>query len=348
MKIEKLVRKNVLDLNPYSSARNEFSGQGYIQLDANENPFESAYNRYPDPFQTKLKAKIAEYKKLSPENLILGNGSDELIDLFIRAFCEPGIDNVVGLKPSYGMYEVTCRINNIAYNKVALNDDFELDPAIVLNQIDADTKIVFLCSPNNPTGNTLNQSDVQQIIENFSGIVVIDEAYIDFADQVSWSSSLSKYSNLVILQTFSKYYGLAGIRLGMAWCSKDMVDIINKIKPPYNVNELTQQTALNLLSEPPNLLDYKDFNTKERRKLSEGLIALDMVEKVYPSQANFILVKVSNANKIYSFLKSENIIVRNRTNEFGCENCLRISIGTEIQNETLLKKLKVYEKSLVY
>ena len=350
MKIEELLRDNIRRLVPYSSARDEFDATAMIQLDANENPFENGLNRYPDPYQTELKSKIADWKGVSAENLVLGNGSDELIDLLIRAFCEPGKDKVVGLTPSYGMYKVCCDINNVDYKAVAMDEDFDFNPTEVLDIVDENTKIIFLCSPNNPSGNSLDVVKIERLLNQFKGIMVIDEAYADFAKSKSWINSLDEYPQLVVLQTFSKAIGMASIRLGMAWSSKEIVEIFNRIKSPYNVNGLTQAAALEMLSQMEIVEERIQEINNQKDQLTQELLSLDVVEKVFPSDANFLLVRLRDAKAIYDYLLKQGIVVRDRSKQVNCENCLRITVGTKEQNSELIKNLKAYEneESTVY
>lgn len=340
MSIEQLVRKNILDLKPYSSARNEFKGEASVFLDANENPLNQPYNRYPDPLQWKLKEKIGKLKNVASEKIFLGNGSDEPIDLVIRVFCEPEKDNVVAIDPTYGMYQVCADINNIEYRKVLLKSDYSLNANRVLDAVDNNTKLVFLCSPNNPTGNLLDKGEILKIINQFNGIVVVDEAYIDFSPNDSFLPELDKYSNIIILQTLSKAWGLAAIRLGMAFASPQIIEFFNKVKYPYNINQLTQDFVYNELDKTTEMLEWVDILNSERAILVKELKALPFVEFVYPSDANFILIKVNDANKIYNFLVNKGIIVRNRTSVTLCEGCLRITVGTKEENKIVMEALK--------
>ncbi|MBZ9630291.1 histidinol-phosphate transaminase [Salegentibacter sp. LM13S] len=343
--INNLVRPNVAGLKPYSSARDEYQSTGseMVFLDANENPFQTDVNRYPDPQQRNLKAELAKIKSVSTENILLGNGSDEVLDLLFRAFCEPGIDNVITLPPTYGMYKVLANINNIENREVLLNSDFEPKVEEILNSVDQNTKIIFLCSPNNPTGNSFSEENISEILKKFNGLVIIDEAYIDFSAKDSWLNKLEDYQNLVITQTLSKAYGMAGIRLGICYASGEIIEILNKIKPPYNVNELTQSRALN------RVLDVQRVNSEisdllnERDILSEALVQVGFIEKIYPSDANFILLKVDNANKRYEQLIQKGIVIRNRTTQPLCENTLRFTVGTGEENRKLIEALKNIE-----
>ena len=338
--IKILVRPNVLNMKPYSSARNEFEGEASVFLDANENPYDNSYNRYPDPLQWEVKTRIAALKGVCKENILLGNGSDEPIDLLMRAFCEPGVDSITTVEPSYGMYEVSADINNVACHKVLLNDDFELDAETLLSLANRDSKLVYLCSPNNPSGNNLSREEIYKVLNGFDGLVIIDEAYIDFSSATSFLAELDKFPNLVVLQTFSKAWGAAAIRLGMAFASEEIIQILNKIKYPYNINQLTQEYALSLLDKEDVMKEQLALILKERTSLECALRELPYVQKIYPTDANFILVKVNNATGIYNQLVQQGIIVRNRTNVALCYNCLRITVGTVEENTALLNALK--------
>lgn len=349
--INNLVRENIKKLKPYSSARDEFKGEARIFLDANENslgsPLTKWYNRYPDPLQWELKKKIAAIKTTQPENILLGNGSDECIDLLIRAFCEPQLDNIIICPPTYGMYEVYANINNVAYKSVPLTPAFQLDLEALENAVDAATKMIFLCSPNNPTGNSLYREDVEMILNNFDGLVVVDEAYINFSRQRSYIKDLAEYPNLVIMQTFSKAWGLAALRLGMTIASPEIINVLNKIKPPYNINQATQELAMKALDNLDSVNTMIQELVNEREALSKAFAALPFVETVYPSDANFILVKVPDANGLYNYLVEQGIIVRNRSNVLLCEGCLRITIGTEAENKELLEQVQTFAASAV-
>ena len=340
MDINKLLRKNIATLKPYSSARDEYSGEAMVFLDANENPFNEPYNRYPDPHQKKLKEKIAKFKKTDPEQLFLGNGSDEPIDLLIRAFCEPGVDNIVTMNPTYGMYRVAADINDIDVRNVSLSEDFKLQPEKMLEATDERTKLLFLCSPNNPTGNSLDKEAMLKIIKNFNGLVILDEAYIDFAPGKSLLPELHLHSNLVILQTFSKAWGMAGIRLGMAFASPKIIDILAKIKYPYNLNSLTQQKAMELIENTEKVEKWVKLLIAERAKMAELLKELPFVVEIYPSDANFLLVKMHDAQGIYKFLTEKGVVVRDRAQVHLCEGSLRITVGNSEENNQLLKTLK--------
>ncbi|AXT59806.1 histidinol-phosphate transaminase [Aquimarina sp. AD10] len=337
--IDQIIRENVKGLKPYSSARDEYvsDGSDMIFLDANENPFENGVNRYPDPQQRSLKAVLAEQKKVSVKNILLGNGSDEVLDLLFRAFCEPKKDNIITLPPTYGMYKVLANINNIEEQEVLLSDNFEPNVEEILNRVTVNTKIIFLCSPNNPTGNSFPENTIIEILESFKGLVVIDEAYIDFSDKESWIVKIKSYPNLIVTQTLSKAYGLAGIRLGVCYSSEDVIAVLNKIKPPYNVNELTQQRALERVLNQEQVQQEVSEILEQRTYLEKTLSALSFVIKVYKSDANFILVKVDDANKRYDQLLEEGIVVRNRSTQPLCENTLRFTVGTVEENKRLIK-----------
>ena len=340
MELNKLLRKNIQTLKPYSSARDEYTGEAMVFLDANENPFNQPYNRYPDPLQRKVKEKISDLKNITAEQIFLGNGSDEPIDLLIRAFCEPGIDNIISINPTYGMYQVAAEISGIELRKVSLTAEYDLDTTALLLATDKNTKLIFLCSPNNPTGNSLDKTAMLELIEKFEGLVVVDEAYIDFAPGKSFLAEIKNYPNLVILQTFSKAWGMAGIRLGMAFASLEIIEILNKIKYPYNINVLTQQKALELLEIKETVNKWVKLLIAERVKMAQLFSVFPFVIKVYPSDANFLLVKMHDAKGIYDYLVEEGIIVRDRSKVHLCENSLRITIGSSEENETLLNALK--------
>lgn len=340
MDLNKLVRKNIQNLKAYSSARDEFKGEASVYLDANENPLNGPYNRYPDPLQWKLKERVSEIKSVDIDKIFFGNGSDEPIDIVYRVFCEPGTDNVVAIDPSYGMYKVCADINNVEYRTVLLNDDYSLDADKVLKKVDVNTKLIFLCSPNNPSANILDKSEVLKIVTSFKGIVIIDEAYIDFSIENSWLPTLDIHPNLVVLQTFSKAWGLAAIRLGMAFASPEIISYFNKVKYPYNINILTQNFVFDELNKISQKEEWVKTLIAQREWLNEHLPKVSFVEKVYPSDANFILVKVADANKIYNSLVEKGIIVRNRSSISLCKDCLRITVGTESENKTLIESLK--------
>ena len=343
--INSLVRENVARLVPYSSARDEFtdSDKEMIFLDANENPFENGLNRYPDPQQRKVKTLLAKLKGVKQENILLGNGSDEVLDLIIRAFCEPSEDNVITLPPTYGMYKVLAEINKIENRKVMLTSDFQLNNETIIASMDDNSKILFICSPNNPTGNVFKANDIEKLLESFKGLVVLDEAYIDFSTNESWLTKIEKFPNLIVTQTLSKAYGLAGIRLGICYASPAIIAILNKIKPPYNVNELTQQRALKILLNRNKLISEIDLLRKERDKLLKVLLQIKFIQYIYPTDANFVLIKVDDANRRYNQLLKKGIVVRNRTTQPRCENTLRLTIGTFKENEMLIKTLKEIE-----
>lgn len=339
--IQNLVRPNILKMSPYSSARSEFKGQADVFLDANENPFNTGYNRYPDPLQKELKQRIFEIKGIAPKHIFLGNGSDEAIDLLFRIFCTAGQDHIITLPPTYGMYQVSAAISDIPIKSVPLTADFQPDVAAILEQTDEASKLLFLCSPNNPTGNSFDLNLIEKLIQSFPGIVVVDEAYIDFAGQVSCLSLLEQYDNLVVLQTFSKAWGLAGIRLGMAFASEEIIGLFNKVKPPYNVNQLTQSTALKALEDVTEQTRWVTAILEQRAILRAALEGFSFVEKVYPSDANFLLVKVTDPNLLYQHLVEQKIIVRNRSTVLLCEGCLRITVGLEVENQRLLRSLSI-------
>ncbi len=340
--IDTLTRENVKGLKPYSSARDEYVSDGsqMVFLDANENPYENGVNRYPDPHQRNLKAVLADQKGTSDENILLGNGSDEVLDLIFRAFCEPGADNVITLPPTYGMYSVLAGINNIENREVCLTPDFELDVAGILQAADARSKILFICSPNNPTANSFSVAKIKELLERFKGLVVVDEAYIDFSKEESWVRQLENYPNLVVTQTLSKAYGMAGIRLGICYASAEIISVLNKIKPPYNVNELTQQKALERILDTSKIKLEVTNILRERNFLSKVMLEMEFVRVVYPSDANFILVKVDDAAKRYQQLLDKGIVVRNRSSQPLCDNTLRFTIGTKQENEKLYGTLK--------
>ena len=338
--IDKLLRPNIKRLEPYSSARDEFSGEASIYLDANENSFGSplprSYNRYPDPLQRELKRKISGIKGVPPEHILIGNGSDECIDLLYRAFCNPGQDNVILCPPTYGMYEVSAHINDVAVRKVGLTSDFQLNVDQVAEAVDENTKLIFLCSPNNPTGNSLYPEDIEFILNNFEGLTIIDEAYINFSRQPSFIRELTEYPNLVVLQTLSKAWGLAALRVGMLFSSLPVIEVLNKIKPPYNVNQASQELALEALQNIEQVNTWTKALVTERDKLAARLSALPVVTHIFPSDANFLLVQVQEPRSLYTSLVEKGIIVRDRSRVLLCEGCLRITVGTPPENETLL------------
>jgi len=332
-----------LSLKPYSCARDEFKGEAEAYLDANENPLNYPYNRYPDPLQWKVKERVAAIKGVHPEQVFLGNGSDEAIDLIFRVFCEPKVDNVVAIDPTYGMYQVSADINDVEYRKVHLNADFSLDAERLLAAVDTHTKAIFLCSPNNPSANLLNRMEVLKIVETFEGITVIDEAYIDFSSEKSWLEVLNNYPKLIVLQTFSKAWGLAGVRLGMAFASSEIISLYNKVKYPYNINILTQQLVMEQLQQVERKAEWVNSLLQQRKRLIECLQALPLVQTIYATDANFILVKVPDANAVYHYLVTKGIIVRNRNAVTLCEGCLRITVGTEAENNLLLSAIEEYK-----
>jgi histidinol-phosphate aminotransferase len=337
MNIKELVRSNILKMKSYSSARHEFTGEAHVFLDANENPYNNGLNRYPDPLAMAFKRELSKIKGVPPENIFIGNGSDEVIDVLIRIFCEPRVDNIVTLPPTYGMYEVSAETSDVEVLKFNLTADFQLETDKILRGVKEKSKILFICNPNNPTGNSLTIEDVAKLIKEFKGIVVIDEAYIDFSKQPSFIEQLGNYPNLVVMQTFSKAWGLAAIRCGMAYASTEIIDLMNKVKPPYNINELTQQAALKALKNKAKKEKAVKEILYEREKLVNRLRQFTFVQHIYPSDANFILVKVAQPNEMYHWLSTNGVVVRNRTNVVLCEGCLRLTVGTPTENETLLK-----------
>jgi histidinol-phosphate aminotransferase len=338
-----LVRDNIKRLVPYSSARHEFVGEASVYLDANENsigsPLEEAFNRYPDPLQWPLKFQLTKIKGVPAENIFIGNGSDEVIDLLYRIFCNPGKDNVIICPPTYGMYEVSAHINDVEVRKARLTDDFQLDLESIMNLTDAQTKLLFICSPNNPTGNSMNRADVEWLLNNFPGLVVVDEAYINFAKQKTFIQEPTEYPNLVVMQTLSKAWGLAALRLGIAFASEEMIGLFNKVKPPYNVNKASQELGLQALQNTALVNNWIKETVNEREELALALQAFPFVEKIYPSDANFLLVKVKDANALYQYLADKGIVVRNRSKDPLCDNCLRITIGTKAENMKLVEVL---------
>lgn len=345
--INNILRPNIKNLTPYSSARDEFKGEASVYLDANENafgsPLEQQYNRYPDPLQYQVKKRLSEIKGVPPRNIFLGNGSDEAIDILFRSFCNPGVDNVILLPPTYGMYEVSANINDIAIKKVHLTEEYQLNLEGIAEAIDKHTKMIFVCSPNNPTGNSINREDIETLLANFNGLVVIDEAYINFSRQKSFIQELTEYGNLVVLQTLSKAWGLAGLRVGMAFASEEIIEVMNKVKPPYNINEASQQLALQALNNVDLVNVWIKELLAERDKLVLSLKDFGFVLDIYPSDANFILVKTTNPKGIYNFLVEHGIIVRDRSKVDLCEGSLRITIGTPAENRKLLETLQLYK-----
>lgn len=347
--LQNLLRKNIKELVPYSSARDEFKGEASIFLDANENaygsPLKSNYNRYPDPLQYKVKKRLSEIKGVPPRNIFLGNGSDEAIDILFRAFCNPGKDNVITVPPTYGMYEVSANINDVELRKINLLPDYQLNMEGIAEAIDENTKIIFICSPNNPTGNSINRADIETILANFNGLVVIDEAYINYSRQKTFIQELTDYSNLVVLQTLSKAWGLAGLRVGMAFASEEIIEVFNKVKPPYNMNEASQQLTLEALQNVDQVNNWIKESVAEREKLRANLNIMPSVITIYPSDANFILVKTENPKEIYQYFVERGIIVRDRSKVELCEGCLRITVGTPQENKLLTEAFKNFEES---
>ena len=341
--LKNLLRENIKKLVPYSSARDEFKGQASIFLDANENsygsPLNKAYNRYPDPQQVQIKKRISAIKGVPSKNIFLGNGSDEAIDILFRAFCKPGIDNVITVPPTYGMYEVSANINDVEIRKIKLTPDYELDLEGIAEAIDNNTKLIFICSPNNPTGNSINRETIETILANFDGLVVIDEAYINYSKQKTFIQELTEYANLVVLQTLSKAWGLAGLRVGMAFASEEIIEVFNKIKPPYNINEASQQLVLDALKQVDQVNKWIKETVSEREILRAELQKLPFVKHVSPSDANFILIRTADPQLVYTYLSEKGIIVRNRSKVELCEGCLRITIGTPKENKTLIATL---------
>jgi len=341
-----ILRENIKKLVPYSSARDEFSGEASVYLDANENSYGSPltrwYNRYPDPLQRKVKSKLSQVKAVPAENIFLGNGSDECIDILFRAFCEPGKDNVIICPPTYGMYEVSASINDVQVKKVPLKPDFQLNLPAIEEAVDDHTKMIFLCSPNNPTGNAINREDIEIILNNYFGLVVLDEAYINFSRFRSFSQELNEYPNLVILQTLSKAWGLAALRVGMAFTSSAIIEVMNRIKPPYNISQASQELVLKSLEEVEQVNHMIQEIVSQRDELKKILENIDGIQTVYPSDANFLLVKVRNARPLYEYLLTKGIVVRDRSHISLCEGCLRITIGTVPENKTLVTEIKSF------
>jgi histidinol-phosphate aminotransferase len=345
--LDKILRPNIKNLTPYSSARDEFKGEASVYLDANENaygsPLATAYNRYPDPLQYAVKKRLSEIKGVPPRNIFLGNGSDEAIDVLYRSFCNPGVDNVIIVPPTYGMYEVSANINDIELRRVPLTADYQLDLEAIAAHIDDKTKLIWICSPNNPTGNSMHRADVETLLANFSGLVIVDEAYINFSRQKTFIQELTEYANLVVLQTLSKAWGLAGLRVGMAFASEEIIEVMNKVKPPYNMNQASQALALEALQNIDQVNAWIKETLTERDKLVLQLKNFDFVVDIYPSDANFILVKTTDANGIYNYLVQNGIIVRNRTKVELCEGALRITVGTPEENIKLIDTLQNYK-----
>jgi histidinol-phosphate aminotransferase len=345
--LNNILRENIKNLTPYSSARDEFQGEASVYLDANENaygsPLDEPYNRYPDPQQYNVKKRLSEIKGVPVRNIFLGNGSDEAIDILFRSFCNPGVDNVILVPPTYGMYEVSANINDIQTKKVSLTEDFQLNLEGIAEAIDKNTKLIFICSPNNPTGNSINRDDIETLLNNFDGIVVVDEAYINFSRQKTFIQELTEYSNLVVLQTLSKAWGLAGLRVGMAFASEEIIEVMNKVKPPYNINESSQQLALKALANVDQVNGWIKEILLQRDKLVLNIKELDFVLDIYPSDANFILVKTTDPKGIYNFLVQKGIIVRDRSKIDLCEGSLRITVGTPDENDKLIETLKNFK-----
>lgn len=345
--INNILRENIKNLSPYSSARDEFQGEASVYLDANENafgsPLEEQYNRYPDPMQYALKMRLSAIKGVPARNIFLGNGSDEAIDVLFRSFCNPGVDNVILVPPTYGMYEVSANINDVKIKKVSLTAEYQLNLEGISEAIDEHTKMIFICSPNNPTGNSINRDDVETLLANFDGLVVVDEAYINFSRQKTFIQELTEYSNLVVLQTLSKAWGLAGLRVGMAFASEEIIEVMNKVKPPYNINQASQELALKALDNVEQVNEWIKETLAQRDKLVLSLKDLDIVLDIYPSDANFILVKTTDPRGIYNFLVDRGIIVRDRSKVDLCEGSLRITVGTPSENEILIDTLKQFK-----
>ena len=342
--LQELTRPNIWSLAPYSSARNEYAGrEARVFLDANENPYNAPYNRYPDPLQLELKAALSKVKGVPAENIFLGNGSDEPIDLVYRCFCEPGVDNVVAIEPTYGMYKVCADINNTAYRPVLLDEQYQITADRLLAATDQHTKLIWLCSPNNPTGNSLHREEILKVIESFEGLVVVDEAYSDFSSQKPLRTELAKYPNLIVLNTMSKAWGCAAIRLGMAFASEEIISIFNKVKYPYNINQLTQEQALEALKDPFEVDKWVKILLEERSRMIDAFKLLPICVKVFPTEANFFLAQMTDAVKIYNYLVDKGIIVRNRHRIQLCQNCLRITIGTKTENGELIAALRQYQ-----
>lgn len=341
--LNNLIRENIKDLKPYSSARDEYASLGseMVFLDANENPNSNGVNRYPDPHQRSLKSILAKQKNVEESQILVGNGSDEILDLLFRTFCEPKKDNIISLPPTYGMYKVLAGINAIENREVLLNSEFQPDIETIISKVDSDSKLLFLCSPNNPTGNLIDTKKIEDLLIRFQGLVIIDEAYIDFSKTNSWVNKLSMYPNLVVTQTLSKAYGMAGIRLGMCFASKAIIDLLKKIKPPYNVNELTQKQAVNGVLDIAKVTNQVTEILTERQNLKEALREIPFIQNIYNSEANFLLVKVDDADMRYNQLLEQQIVIRNRSKQPLCDNTLRFTIGTPEENIKLIKALKV-------
>ncbi len=341
--LSQLIRPHLISLAPYSSARDDFQGDAQVFLDANENPFDTGFNRYPDPHQKEIKQRLSKIKNIPIGSIFVGNGSDEAIDLLLRAFCEPERDNIIIVPPTYGMYKVSARINNINVMEVLLDENFDLDVKKIIESITPHTKLIFLCSPNNPTGNTLSRDRIKKLLDEFTGLVVVDEAYIDFADEPGTTAWLTEFQNLVVLQTLSKAWGLASIRVGLCLANHEIISLLDKIKPPYNISGPNQMQAIHALDSTDQTKERIAAIKTERHSLKAGLSEIKFIEKIFPSEGNFLLVRMHPANALYHYLSQNGIIVRNRSKEPGCENCLRITVGTETENRLLVQKLKEYE-----
>ncbi|MGV0755656.1 histidinol-phosphate transaminase [Empedobacter brevis] len=341
--LDTIIRPNVKAMKAYSSARDEFQeiNDNFIFLDANENPFNNGLNRYPDPFQRNVKSILSKLKNVPAEHILLGNGSDEVLDLIFRAFCEPNQDNVIAISPSYGMYRVLANLNAVEYRKSLLSEaDFQPKIEDIFSKVDDNTKMIFLCSPNNPTGEIIKRESILEIVNRFNGLVIIDEAYIDFATEPSWVEEIKNYPNVIVTQTLSKAVGLAGIRLGILYASQEIVEVLNKIKPPYNINQLTQLKAIEILNDYEKVIKATNTIIQQKQALENALTEISFVEKIYPSNANFILIKVDHANERYNQLIEKGIVIRNRNNDDLCKNCLRITVGTEVENQKLIQTFK--------
>ncbi len=344
MDLKKIVRENIYNLEPYSCARNEFSGEASVWLDANESPYNEPYNRYPDPLQMEVKRLISQQRGVVADQIFLGVGSDECIDMVYRVFCRPGVDNVVAIEPTYGMYEVCAAVNDIEYRRAPLTADFAIDIEKIFEKIDTNTKVVWICSPNNPTGNAFSRDAIEAVCAGFSGIVVVDEAYVDFSTKGSMATQLYRYPDLVVMQTLSKAWASASVRLGAAFASKEIIDIFNKVKYPYNINLLTQRYAIDMLSRKEQVAEWVARLVAERKRLAERLPAIACVEKVFDSDANFLLVRVTDADAVYAYLQGRGIVVRNRNRVALCKGCFRFSVGTEEENNALISALEEYGK----
>lgn len=342
MDLKKIVRENIYNLTPYSCARMEFSGKASVWLDANESPYNEPYNRYPDPLQLEVKRLVGQQRGVVPEQIFLGVGSDECIDMVYRVFCRPGVDNVVAIEPTYGMYEVCAAVNDVEYRRAPLADDFSIDIHRIYERIDANTKVIWICSPNNPTGNAFPRDAIEAVCAGFSGIVVVDEAYVDFSTKGSMATQLYRYPNLVVMQTLSKAWASAAVRLGAAFASREIIDIFNKVKYPYNISLLTQRYAVEMLSKREEVHGWVETIVAERKRLASVLAALPVVERVHGSDANFLLVKVKSADAVYAWLRDRGIVVRNRNRVALCSECLRFSVGTKEENDRLISALEDY------